>query len=136
MKYQALKNLGILALGLAVFSACSDEEDMEIIATSSDITITDTNTEGTAEGDVGNTGADEDDLVANATFENTIQIQFSETSATIVNPVPEDVVITQDGAVVTINSSISKVAYEVSGATTDGMLKIYSDKNLNYRLVI
>lgn len=123
-----------MALGLAVFTACTDEEDMEIIATSSDITITDTNTVGTAEGDVGNTGADEDDLVANATFENTVQIVFSEASATITNPVPEDVVITQDGADVTINSSISKVAYEVSGATTDGILKIYSDKKFKLSL--
>lgn len=134
MKYEVLKKIGVLALGLAVFTACTDEEDMEIIATSSDITITDTNTVGTAEGDVGNTGADEDDLVANATFENTVQIVFSEASATITNPVPEDVVITQDGADVTINSSISKVAYEVSGATTDGMLKIYSDKKFKLSL--
>ncbi|EPR71823.1 carbohydrate-binding domain-containing protein [Cyclobacterium qasimii] len=134
MKYKALKKVGVLAIALAAFTACSDEEDVVIIATSGDIEITDTNTTGTAEGDVGNTGADEDDLLENASFESTVQIVFSNTSATIINPVPNDVVITQDGADVTVNSTISKVAYEVSGTTTDGMLKIYSDKKFKLSL--
>jgi hypothetical protein len=116
--------------------SCStdDDSDDDDILTSESIEITDTNETGTAEGDTDNTGADEDDLVENATFENTIQIVFSNTSATITNPVPDDVVITQDGADVTINSSISKVAYEISGTTTDGMLKIYSDKKFELSL--
>ncbi len=128
----------VLFLLLAVASGCSDDDDKIFInddaATSGDIVITDTNTSGTAEGDTNNTGEDEDDLVENASFENTIQIVFSETSATITNPVPDDVVITQEGADVTINATISKVAYEISGSTTDGMLKIYSDKKFKLSL--
>lgn len=124
-----------LSLLLLVFMACSsDNNDEDDFTSSEDIAITSTNTSGTAEGDTNNTGADEDDLVENATFENTVQIVFSNTSATITNPVPDDVVITQDGADVTISSSISKVAYEVSGTTTDGMLKIYSDKKFKLSL--
>ncbi|RAJ11485.1 carbohydrate-binding domain-containing protein [Arenibacter echinorum] len=136
MKYTIFKKLGILAVVFAVFAACSsdDESEIDIVATSEDIVITSTNSTGTAEGDTDNTGADEDDLVENATFGNTVQIVFSNTSATITNPVPDDVVITQDGADVTINSSISEVAYEVSGTTTDGMLKIYSDKKFKLSL--
>jgi len=143
MKYKKLKQAGILALALAlaIFTGCSSDDDVddyenenEIVETSESIIITDTNTSGTAEGDTDNTGFDEDDLVENATFVNTVQIVFSNTSANITNPVPDDVVITQDGADVTISSSISEVAYEVSGTTTDGQLKIYSDKKLKLSL--
>ncbi|WP_117883646.1 carbohydrate-binding domain-containing protein [Aureibaculum luteum] len=122
----------VTVLFLAITSCDEDEDD--IVSTSEDILIANTNKSGTAEGDINNTGADEDDLVENATFENTVQIVFSNTSATITNPVPDDVVITQDGADVTINSSISKVAYEISGITTDGMLKVYSDKKFKLSL--
>ncbi|CAH8290702.1 uncharacterized protein DUF4353 [Mariniflexile fucanivorans] len=125
----------ICSASLLTFNACSKDDDSdEIISNSEDIAITGTNISGTAEGDTDNTGYDEDDLVENATFENTIQIVFSNTSATITNPVPNDVVITQNGADVTINSTISAVAYEVSGTTADGMLKIYSDKKFKLAL--
>lgn len=141
MDYKTIKKAGILAVVAAIFAACSSDDENDITtstedveSTSEDVVITSTNSTGTAEGDTDNTGADEDDLVENATFEYTVQIAFSETSATITNPVPDDVVITQDGADVTVNSSISEVAYEVSGTTTDGMLKMYSDKK--YKLTL
>ncbi|WP_179320440.1 carbohydrate-binding domain-containing protein [Winogradskyella helgolandensis] len=124
----------ILSVSLLTFNACSDDDNDYSVTYSEDISITDSGITGTAEGDINNTGYDEDDLVENATFEDTVQIVFSNTSATIVNPVPDDVVITQDGADITINSTISKVAYEVSGTTTDGMLKIYSDKKFKLSL--
>ena len=134
MKYLTLKQAALFTMVLAMFTACSSDDNNESITLSEDVTITDTNTTGTPEGDTDNTGADEDDLVENATFENTIQIVFSESSVTVTNPVPDDVVITQDGADVTVNSSISEVAYEVSGTTTDGMLKMYSDKKFKLSL--
>ena len=147
--YKRIRLSGVYVILLAFLSVpigCSSDDGDEVVidddssvvdddtTSSGDIVITDTNTSGTAEGDTDNTGADEDDLVENATFENTVQIVFSDTSATITNPVPDDVVITQDGADVTIYSAISKVAYEVSGTTTDGMLKIYSDKKFKLSL--
>ncbi|NRD23989.1 carbohydrate-binding domain-containing protein [Winogradskyella litoriviva] len=122
------------SISILTFNACSDDDNDVNVIVSEDIEITDTNLSGTAEGDTDNSGYDEDDLVENATFENTVQIVFSNTSATITNPVPDDVIITQDGADITINSSISKVAYEISGTTTDGMLKIYSDKKFKLTL--
>ncbi|WP_299317159.1 carbohydrate-binding domain-containing protein [uncultured Maribacter sp.] len=135
MKYKTFNKAGILAIALAVFTSCSsDDNENETTTTTDDVVITSTNSTGTAEGDTDNTGADEDDLVENATFENTVQIVFSETSVTITNPVPDDVVITQDGADVTVSSTISEVAYEVSGTTTDGMLKMYSDKKFKLSL--
>tara|TARA_R110000744_G_scaffold153168_2_gene267507 strand:- start:109 stop:1674 length:1566 start_codon:yes stop_codon:yes gene_type:complete len=135
MKYNTFKKIGILAIALTVFTACSsDDSENESTTTTDDVVITSTNLTGTAEGDTDNTGADEDDLVENATFTNTVEIVFSETSVTITNPVPDDVVITQDGADIIVNSSISEVAYEVSGTTADGMLKMYSDKKFKLSL--
>ncbi|WP_179352525.1 carbohydrate-binding domain-containing protein [Winogradskyella vidalii] len=135
-KHRFITGALIVIVSLLTFNACSndDEDATTSISLSEDITIADTNVIGTAEGDTNNTGYDEDDLVENATFEDTVQIVFSNASATITNPVPDDVVITQDGADITINSTISKVAYEVSGTTTDGMLKIYSDKKFKLSL--
>ncbi len=98
------------------------------------VTITSTSATGTPEGDTNNTGEDADDLVENSTFGTTIQIVYSNSSATITNPVPTDVVITQDGANITVNSSIAGVAYEVSGTTTNGSLKIYSSKKYKLSL--
>lgn len=117
---------------LAVFAltACSSDDDSgaQIDDSAEAVEISENNLSATPQGDVGNTGEDEDDLVANATFSNTIQIVFSDNSATITNPVPDDVVIIQNGAEVTVYSTISEVAYEVSGSTDNGMLKMYSDK--------
>lgn len=64
----------IVIVSLLTFNACSsdDEDATTSISLSEDITITDTNVIGTAEGDTDNTGYDEDDLVENATFEDTV----------------------------------------------------------------
>ncbi|WP_407556825.1 carbohydrate-binding domain-containing protein [Winogradskyella sp. 4-2091] len=124
----------LISVSLFTFNACSDDDSETIVTYSDDVTITDGNITSTAEGDTYNTGYDEDDLVENATFENTVQIVYSDTDVTITNPVPYDVVVTLDGADVTINSTISGVAYDVSGSTTDGMLKIYSDKKFKLSL--
>jgi hypothetical protein len=82
-------------------------------------------TSGTAEGATA-TGADAGDLVENATFSNTVSIDFG-TSLTITNPLEGNgVSITQNGGDVIINSTASGVAYALSGTTTDGAVKIYS----------
>ena len=133
MKYKTWKIFGMLAIGLAMFAACTKDDDANL-TTSEEVQIKSTNLSGTAEGETGLTGADEDDLVENASFENTVQIVFSNTSATVSNPLPDEVVVTQNGADVTISSSVSGVAYDVSGSTTDGMLKIYSEKKFKLSL--
>lgn len=118
-----------------LFAGCSDDDsnsidnDQTSSSTSQTVTITDTNTTGTPEGDTENTGADEDDLVENATFESTIQIAFSATTTAITNPLAGNgVVVTAVGGQVTVESTVSKVAYQVSGTIADGCLKIYSEK--------
>lgn len=92
---------GLSFIALLVIASCTADENNIVATPSVDTTITNENLSGVAEGDTSNISYDEDDLVENATFENTIQIVFSDKSSTITNPVPDDVVITQDGAGIT-----------------------------------
>jgi hypothetical protein len=61
---------------------------------------------------------------------NTVYISYNETSVSVVNPLAfEGVSVVVDGADVVVTSSIQnkKVNYALSGTTSDGMFKIYSD---------
>ncbi|MCC6286494.1 MAG: carbohydrate-binding domain-containing protein [Chitinophagaceae bacterium] len=90
-------------------------------------------TSGTAEGST-ETGADEDDLVENSTFSGTVSIVFGST-VTITNPLSASgVSITQTGSDVVITSTVKEVEYVLSGATTDGSVKIYSDNKFKLTL--
>ncbi|WP_433763617.1 carbohydrate-binding domain-containing protein [Flavobacterium ginsenosidimutans] len=123
-------------LFLGVFTiSCSkdnDSDDDDTITTDNPVTISATAAKGTAEGS-SETGADDDDILANSTFSSTVKIIFNGTSATAENEVA-GVTIAISGADVTVTSSVAEVAYEVIGSTTDGMLKIYSDKK--YKLTL
>lgn len=90
-------------------------------------------TSGTPEGSV-ETGADEDDLVENSTFSNTVTIDFG-TTVTITNPLSASgVTVTQTGSDITITSTVKEVAYVLSGTTSDGSIKIYSDNKFKLTL--
>lgn len=121
-------------LFLSIFTvSCSKDNDTNDDETTTDaITITATAAKGTAEGS-SETGANADDILANSTFTSTVKIAFNGTSATVENAVT-GVTIAISGADVTVTSTVAEVAYEVTGTTTDGMLKIYSDKK--YKLTL
>lgn len=68
----------------------------------------------------------EDDFVEGFEITTTVRIIFAGTDATIENSA-EEVSITKSGAGVTAVSTIKGVEYIVSGTTSDGFLKIYSD---------
>ncbi len=68
----------------------------------------------------------EADLVENYSFDQVVKIVFSGNSATVSNPVP-GVTVTESGAYLVIASTTEEVEYRISGTTTDGSLKIYSD---------
>ena len=82
-----------------------------------------------------NTDVD-DDFVTNSqniSPENAVTIVFAEGSATVNNPYASNgVSITQDKAGVVINSTVknTEINYVLSGKTTDGYIKIYSDYKL------
>lgn len=88
-------------------------------------------TTGTAEGSK-ETGANTDDLVEGSTFSSTVTIAFG-ASVSITNAV-SGVTIVQTGANLVITSKADAVEYKISGTTTNGSVKIYSDKKFKLTL--
>ena len=69
---------------------------------------------------------DPEDLVENVTFTSAVTIHYSGTTASI-STLPSGVTVKQSGAEVTITSKTEGVEYILTGTTTNGMFKIYSD---------
>ena len=78
-------------------------------------------------------GDEAEDYIENNTFSSHVNIAFNGTSASTSGSV-DGVTVTINGADVIVNSSAKNVCYTVSGATTDGFLKIYSDKKFELKL--
>ncbi len=74
-----------------------------------------------------------EDFVEHSSFTETVSIRYADGNATV-SSLPEGVKATVDGAGVTINSTIGGVAYELSGSTSDGYFKIYSEKKFHLTL--
>lgn len=74
-----------------------------------------------------------DDFVENSTFASQIQIAYDGTVASVTGSV-NGVTVTTNGAHVTVNSTVAGVEYTLSGITTDGSLKVYSEKKLKLTL--
>lgn len=128
--------LAILAATLLLASGgCSeDESETEVTSgTSASVEIDSAFTAGTAEGTT-ETGSDEDDLVENSTFSSTIAIEFGAT-VTITNPLAEaGVTVALDGGDVVVTSTAKAVEYLISGTTSNGSVKIYSDNKFKVTL--
>jgi hypothetical protein len=74
------------------------------------------------------TAANSEDLLVNSTFSSTVTIGMGAT-ATISNPLAGNgVTITQSNGDVIITATATGVAYVLTGTTTNGSVKIYSDK--------
>ena len=71
---------------------------------------------------------DSEDLIANTTFARTITITFSDSGGASVSG-DENGIVSVNGNAVTVNntSTTEKVKYVLSGSTTNGYLKIYSN---------
>jgi hypothetical protein len=125
---------------LAVLLGCSKEKEDEIVGddgngeASSSIVIDSTTVgKGTAEGNTG-TAENEDDILANSIFSSTVTIAFGNT-VTITNPLAASgVSIVETNGDVVVTSSAAEVEYVLSGTTTNGSVKIYSDKK--YKLTL
>lgn len=78
-------------------------------------------------------GDEAEDYIENNTFSNEVSIAFDGTSATYSGSV-DGVTVSVNGADVVVNSSVKNVCYTVSGTTSDGFLKIYSDKKFELKL--
>ncbi len=67
-----------------------------------------------------------DDFIENSSFTSKVTITYSGTTATVANGV-SGVTVSQSGAHVTVTSTVKNVEYVLTGATTDGSFKAYSD---------
>ena len=78
-------------------------------------------------------GDEAEDFIENNSFNNEVDIAFNGSSASTSGSV-DGVTVTINGADVIVNSSVKKVCYNVSGTTTNGFLKIYSDNKFELNL--
>lgn len=136
----------VTLLVLISLSSCSKESDN---ITAGGTTTGGTTTGGTTTGSVaidsvttssakpeGSTAvaADSEDLLANSTFSSSVTISFGST-VNITNPLSTGgVTIQETNGDVVINSTATGVEYVLSGTTTNGSVKIYSDKKFKLTL--
>lgn len=77
--------------------------------------------------------ADEEDFIENSEFTSVVTITYNGTTATVNNNV-SGVEVSANGGHVVVNSSVSKVEYILSGTTTSGSFKVYSEKKFKLSL--
>lgn len=122
---------------LCTFISCSDNSDDVTAGTDNpetNVTISDVSTTSVAAEGNTDTATDEDDLLANSTFSSVVTIDYG-SSITITNPLDgAGVTVTQSNGDVTVNATVAEVEYVVSGTTSNGSLKIYSDKKFKLTL--
>ena len=73
------------------------------------------------------------DYVENTTWATTVRITFDGDTATVTGN-PSAVIVTVDGAHVTVISTAKRVRYIVTGTTSDGSLKFYSERKFQLQL--
>ncbi|GAB2799718.1 hypothetical protein GCM10027275_52130 [Rhabdobacter roseus] len=126
----------LLLFLMATWMGCSPStlEDVDPATTGTSVVIDSTTTSAaTPEGNQGR-AANEEDLLANSTFSTTVTITFGST-VSISNPLAgSGVAITETNGDVVINATATGVAYELSGTSTNGSVKIYSDKKFKLTL--
>lgn len=145
-----MKNLILISLGVVLLSATACSSDSTF--NSEDNITPDTNVDG--DGNTDNSGDDlesfditfdysiynepdetiptnendenYDDFIENSTFNTTIYISFSE-DGVIISDLVEGIIVNQNGAHISITSTTKNIEYVLSGITSDGSFKIYSD---------
>ena len=74
-----------------------------------------------------------EDYVEHSSFSAIVSISYSDNGATL-SELPDGVEATVDGAGVIINSTIKGVNYQLSGSSSNGYFKIYSEKKFQLTL--
>ena len=81
----------------------------------------------TAYGSMSETVTSDDDFIENSQFASVVTIIYNGTTAAVSNGV-SGVEVSSNGAHVVVNSTVSGVEYVLSGTTTNGSFKVYSEK--------
>lgn len=140
--YMLILLLGIYLLGCSKTDVIStDTEESTGISgstgggnSSTSLSIADIATISAAKEGNSDSAYNADDLIENSSFTSTVTIAFG-SSNTITNPLlSSGVGITESGGDVIITSTAKAVEYVVSGTTTNGSLKIYSDNKFKLTL--
>lgn len=77
--------------------------------------------------------ADDEDFVENSDFAATLTIAYADGKATVTGSA-DGVTVTQNGAHVTVNSTVKGVEYVLKGYASDGSFKVYSEKKFKLTL--
>ena len=77
--------------------------------------------------------ADYGDYVENTIWATTVRINFDGETATVTGN-PSSVIVSIDGAHVTVTNAAKRVRFIVTGTTTNGSLKFYSDRKFQLQL--
>lgn len=131
-----VSRLFLFTILIAALGSCSKSNTTSNTDTDTGTTITIDSSgivSGTAEGSTA-TGANADDLLENSTFSKTVTIDFG-SSITVSNPLEgSGVTISQSNGDVVITATVAEVEYILSGTSSNGSVKIYSDKK--FKLVL
>ena len=96
-------------------------------------TITFDESDKTAYGSMSETVTSDDDFIENSQFASVVTIIYNGTTAAVSNGV-SGVEVSSNGAHVVVNSTVSGVEYVLSGTTTNGSFKVYSEKKFKLSL--
>lgn len=126
-----------LLLIFSIISCSKGEEDITTggsTETGGTVSIDSTTTSNaTAEGNT-DVAYNEDDLIANSTFTSVVTINFG-SAVEITNPLSAGgVTVTESNGDVIVTSTATGVEYILSGTTTNGSVKVYSDKKFKLTL--
>ena len=98
------------------------------ISTSGDVTTFTIAIDKSAIAETAKTDASDDDYIENTTFEKTIIISFSTSTAATVSGDSEGIVTVNGNDVTVTNTTNTVNKYILTGTTTDGFFKLYSTK--------
>ena len=135
---QSIRLCSSLLVAASLLLACATNEDTVTpggtTATGNAITIDSVSTVSTAPEGSTATAANADDLLANSLFSTTVSIGLGSTLS-VNNPLAgKGITITEANGDVVITATVAEVAYVLSGTTTNGSVKIYSDKKFKLTL--